>query len=77
MYGWNEFFLKQQRDGKRIMRKIGFVGYSFGGSAVMQAVVIASDVASTAVTLAIQSYGAVDVSSKLKHGNVSLLLFRA
>lgn len=61
------------RDEHRI-KAIGLVGHSFGGAVVIQAAVQASDIVSTLVTLATQSYGAAHVISKLKHGTSALMI---
>lgn len=61
------------REEHRI-KAIGLVGHSFGGAVVIQAAVQASDVVSTLVTLATQSYGAAHVISKLKHGTSALMI---
>lgn len=56
------------------IKAIGLVGHSFGGAVVIQAAVQASDIVSTLVTLATQSYGAAHVISKLKHGTSALMI---
>ena len=56
------------------IRKIGLVGHSFGGAVVLQAAAAASNIVSTVVTLATQSYGAIDAIAKLKDSGVSILL---
>lgn len=61
------------REEHRI-KAIGLVGHSFGGAVVIQAAVQASDIVSTLVTLATQSYGAAHVISKLKHGTSALMI---
>jgi pimeloyl-ACP methyl ester carboxylesterase len=61
------------REEHRI-KAIGLVGHSFGGAVVIQAAVQASDVVSTLVTLATQSYGAAHVISKLKHRTSALMI---
>lgn len=55
-------------------KAIGLVGHSFGGAVVIQAAVQASDIVSTIVTLATQSYGAAHQVSKLKHGTSALMI---
>lgn len=59
---------------KHRIKAIGLVGHSFGGAVVIQAAVQASDIVSTLVTLATQSYGAAHVISKLKHGTSALMI---
>lgn len=61
------------REEHRI-KAIGLVGHSFGGAVVIQAAVQASDIVSTLVTLATQSYGAAHVISKLKHRTSALMI---
>lgn len=61
------------REEHRI-KAIGLVGHSFGGAVVIQAAVQASEIVSTLVTLATQSYGAAHVISKLKHGTSALMI---
>lgn len=61
------------REEHRI-KAIGLMGHSFGGAVVIQAAVQASDIVSTLVTLATQSYGAAHVISKLKHGTSALMI---
>lgn len=61
------------REEHRI-KAIGLVGHSFGGAVVIQAAVQASDIVSTLVTLATQSYGAAHVISKLKYGTSALMI---
>lgn len=61
------------REEHRI-KAIGLVGHSFGGAVVIQAAVQASDIVSTLVTLATQSYGAAHAISKLKHGTSALMI---
>ncbi|MDQ4101502.1 MAG: lysophospholipase [Thermoproteota archaeon] len=63
-------FLKEKHN----KRAIGLVGHSFGGAVVVQAAVRASDIVSTIVTLATQSYGAVECISKLKQGVSTLCI---
>ncbi len=63
-------FLKEKHRSKAI----GLVGHSFGGAVVIQAAVAASDIVSTIVTLATQSYGAADRVSKLKQGTSALMI---
>jgi pimeloyl-ACP methyl ester carboxylesterase len=63
-------FLKEKHKKKAI----GLVGHSFGGAVVVQAGVAASDIVSTIVTLATQSYGAVECISKLKQGVSTLFI---
>ncbi|HEU0143822.1 MAG TPA: dienelactone hydrolase family protein [Nitrososphaera sp.] len=63
-------FLKEERRTKAI----GLVGHSFGGAVVIQAAVQASDIVSTIVTLATQSYGAAHEVSKLKQGTSALMI---
>jgi pimeloyl-ACP methyl ester carboxylesterase len=50
------------------------VGHSFGGAVVIQSAVEASDIVSTIVTLATQSYGAAHEVSKLKQGTSALMI---
>ena len=61
------------REEHRI-KAIGLVGHSFGGAVVIQAAVQASDMVSTLVTLATQSYGAAPAISKLKQGTSALMI---
>lgn len=61
------------REEHRI-KAIGLVGHSFGGAVVIQAAVQASDIVSTLVTLATQSYGAAHAISKLKQGTSALMI---
>lgn len=61
------------REEHRI-KAIGLVGHSFGDAVVIQAAVQASEIVSTLVTLATQSYGAAHVISKLKHGTSALMI---
>ena len=61
------------REEHRI-KAIGLVGHSFGGAVVIQAAVQASEIVSTLVTLATQSYGAAHVISKLKHRTSTLMI---
>jgi dienelactone hydrolase len=63
-------FLKEEHRTKAI----GLVGRSFGGAVVIQAAVEASDIVSTIVTLATQSYGAAEAVSKLKQGTSLLMI---
>ncbi|MDQ3854259.1 MAG: dienelactone hydrolase family protein [Thermoproteota archaeon] len=63
-------FLKEERTTKAI----GLVGHSFGGAVVIQAAVQASDIVSTIVTLATQSYCAAHEVSKLKQGTSVLMI---
>jgi pimeloyl-ACP methyl ester carboxylesterase len=63
-------FLKEEHRTKAV----GLVGHSFGGAVVIQAAVAASDIVSTIVTLATQSYGAADGISKLKQGTSALMI---
>jgi predicted esterase len=56
---------------------MGLVGHSFGGAVVIQAAVEASDIVSTIVTLATQSYGAAEAVSKLKQGTSLLVVHGA
>lgn len=63
-------FLKEECRTKAI----GLVGHSFGGAVVIQAAVQASDIVSTIVTLATQSYGAAHEVSKLKQGTSALVI---
>jgi pimeloyl-ACP methyl ester carboxylesterase len=63
-------FLKEEHGTKAI----GLVGHSFGGAVVIQAAVTASDIVSTIVTLATQSYGAADRISKLEQGTSALMI---
>lgn len=63
-------FLREEHRIKAIV----LVGHSFGGAVVIQAAVQASDIVSTLVTLATQSYGAAHVISKLKHGTSALMI---
>ena len=63
-------FLKEARRTKAI----GLVGHSFGGAVVIRAAVQASDIVSTIVTLATQSYGAAHEVSKLKRGTSALMI---
>jgi predicted esterase len=63
-------FLKE----KYRTKAIGLVGHSFGGAVVIQAAVQASDIVSTIVTLATQSYGAAHQVSKLKQGTSVLMI---
>ena len=63
-------FLKEERRTKAI----GLVGHSFGGAVVIQAAVQASDIVSTIVTLATQSYGAAHEVSRLKQGTSALMI---
>jgi pimeloyl-ACP methyl ester carboxylesterase len=65
-------YLKQQQ---RRLKSVGLVGHSFGGAVVIQAAALASDVVSTVVTIATQSYGATDAMAKLRNSRrISLLL---
>jgi dienelactone hydrolase len=66
-------FLQEEQKTKAI----GLVGHSFGGAVVIQAAVEASDIVSTIVTLATQSYGAAEVVSKLKQGTSLLVVHGA
>jgi pimeloyl-ACP methyl ester carboxylesterase len=63
-------FLKEEH----MTKAIGLVGHSFGGAVVIQAAVEASDIVSTIVTLATQSYGAAHRVSKLKQGTSALMI---
>jgi pimeloyl-ACP methyl ester carboxylesterase len=63
-------FLKEEHR----IKAVGLVGHSFGGAVVIQAAVAASDIVSTIVTLATQSYGAADGISKLKQGTSALMI---
>ncbi|MDQ3872372.1 MAG: dienelactone hydrolase family protein, partial [Thermoproteota archaeon] len=57
------------------LKSVGLVGHSFGGAVVIQAAALASDVVSTVVTIATQSYGATDAMAKLRNSRrISLLL---
>ncbi len=65
-------YLKQQQ---RRLKSIGLVGHSFGGAVVLQAAALASNIVSTVVTIATQSYGATDAMAKLRNNRrISLLL---
>jgi alpha/beta superfamily hydrolase len=66
-------FLQEEQKTKAI----GLVGHSFGGAVVIQAAVEASDIVSTVVTLATQSYGAAEAVSKLKQGTSLLVVHGA
>jgi alpha/beta superfamily hydrolase len=63
-------FLQEEHKAKAI----GLVGHSFGGAVVIQAAVKASEIVSTIVTLATQSYSAVEAVSKLKQGTSVLVV---
>lgn len=63
-------FLKERRGTKGI----GLVGHSLGGAVVIQAAVKASDIVTTVVTLATQSYGAAHEISKLKQETSALII---
>lgn len=64
-------YLKQEQKG---IKSIGLVGHSFGGAVVLQAATVASDIVSTVVTLATQSYGAIYTAPRLKNGTSLLLV---
>ena len=63
-------FLKE----KHRTKAIGLVGHSFGGAVVIQAAVESSDIVSTIVTLATQSFGAAHEVSKLNQGTSALMI---
>lgn len=63
-------FLKEEHRTKAIR----LVGHTFGGAVVIQAAVEASDIVSTIVTLATQSYGAAYEVSKLKQWTSALMI---
>jgi hypothetical protein len=63
-------FLKEELRTKAI----GLVGHSFGGAVVIQAAAQASDIVSTIVMLATQSYGAAHEVFKLKQGTSALMI---
>jgi uncharacterized protein len=57
-----------------MIRRIDLVGHSFGGVVVLQAALAGANLVPTVVTLATQSYGAINAISKLRYGRISLLL---
>ena len=63
-------FLKEERRTKAI----GLVGHYFGGAVLIQAAVQASDIVSTIVTMATQSYGAAHKVSRLQQGTCALMI---
>jgi alpha/beta superfamily hydrolase len=56
------------------IKSTGLAGYSFGGSAIIQAAIASPNIVTTIVSLATQSYGASEAISKLDQRPSTLLI---